>query len=74
MSFTEKSWRDLDERQEKFRRLRPQAEALLAGERPAAQLTAGQADTLLHMLAYPEAIPVSGSARSSVCPAPQSMC
>jgi hypothetical protein len=58
MSFTEKSRRDLDERQEKFRRLRPQAEALLAGDTGRlAQLTAGQADTLLHMLAYPEAIP-----------------
>jgi hypothetical protein len=58
MSFTEKSQRDLDERQEKFRRLRPQAEALLAGDTGRlAQLTAGQADTLLHMLAYQEAIP-----------------
>jgi Ankyrin repeats (3 copies) len=58
MSFTEKSRRDLDERQEKFRRLRPQAEALLAGDTGRlAQLAAGQADTLLHMLAYPEAIP-----------------
>jgi hypothetical protein len=58
MSFSEKSQRDLDERQEKFRQLRPQAEALLAGDTGRlAQLTAGQADTLLHMLAYPEAIP-----------------
>ena len=58
MSFTEKSRRDLDERHEKFRRLRPQAEALLAGDTGGlAQLTAGQADTLLHMLARPEAIP-----------------
>jgi Ankyrin repeats (3 copies) len=58
MSFTEKSRRDLDERHEKFRRLRPQAEALLAGDTGRlAQLTAGQADTLLHMLACPEAIP-----------------
>ncbi len=58
MSFTEQSRRDLDERQEKFRRLRPQAEALLAGDTGRlAQLTAGQADTLLDMLAYHEAIP-----------------
>ena len=58
MSFTEKSQRDLDERQEKFRRLRPQAEALLAGDTGRlAQLTAGQADTLLDMLASHEAIP-----------------
>jgi hypothetical protein len=58
VSFTEKSRRDLDERGEKWRRLRPQAEALLAGDTDRlARLTAGQADTLLHMLAYPEAIP-----------------
>jgi Ankyrin repeats (3 copies) len=58
MSGAEKSRRDLDERHEKFRRLRPQAEALLAGDTDRlAQLTAAQADTLLHMLAYPEAIP-----------------
>jgi hypothetical protein len=58
VSFTEKSLRDLDERQEKWRRLRPEAEALLAGDTGRlAQLTAGQADTLLQMLAYPEAIP-----------------
>jgi hypothetical protein len=58
MSLTEKSRRDLDERHEKFRRLRPQAEALLAGDTGRlAQLTAGQADTLLHMLASHEAIP-----------------
>jgi Ankyrin repeats (3 copies) len=58
VSFTEKSMRDLDERQEKRRRLRPQAEALLAGDTGRlAQLTAEQADTLLQMLAYPEAIP-----------------
>ncbi len=50
--------RDLDERQEKCRRLRPQAEALLAGDTGRlARLTAEQADTLLQMLAYPEAIP-----------------
>jgi hypothetical protein len=58
MSFTEKSKRDLDERQEKQRRLRPQAEALLAGDTDRlAQLTAEQADTLLQMLATHEAIP-----------------
>ena len=58
VSFTEKSLRDLDERQEKWRRLRPETEALLAGDTGRlAQLTAGQADTLLQMLAYPEAIP-----------------
>jgi hypothetical protein len=58
MSFAGKSLRDLDERQERFRRLRPQAEALLAGDTGRlARLTAEQADTLLLMLAYPEAIP-----------------
>ncbi len=58
MSGAEKSRRDLDERHEKFRRLRQQAEALLAGDTGRlAQLTAGQADTLLQMLARPEAIP-----------------
>ena len=58
VSATEKSRRDLDERREKFRRLRPQAEALLAGDTGRlAQLTAGQADTLLDMLAYHEEIP-----------------
>jgi hypothetical protein len=58
VSFTEKSLRDLDERQEKWRRLRPQAEALLAGDTGRlAGLTAEQVDTLLHMLAYREAIP-----------------
>ena len=58
ISFSEKSLRDLDERQEKFRRLRPQAEALLAGDTGRlAGLTAEQADTLLYMLATPEAIP-----------------
>jgi hypothetical protein len=58
VSGAETSRRDLDERQEKFRRLRPQAEALLAGDTGRlAQLTAGQADTLLQMLAFPEAIP-----------------
>jgi len=58
VSGAEKSRRDLDERQEKQRRLRPQAEALLAGDTDRlAQVTAGQADTLLQMLARPEAIP-----------------
>jgi Ankyrin repeats (3 copies) len=58
VSGAEKSRRDLDERQEKFRRLRPQAEALLTGDTGRlAQLTAEQADTLLQMLAFPEAIP-----------------
>ena len=58
VSFAEKSVRDLDERLEKQRRLRPQAEALLAGDTGRlAQLTAEQADTLLQMLATHEAIP-----------------
>lgn len=58
VSFTEKSVRDLDERGEKWRRLRPQTEALLADDTDRlAWLTAEQADTLLHMLAYHEAIP-----------------
>jgi hypothetical protein len=48
----EKSQRDADERQERWRRLRPEAEALLAGDTVRlAQLTAGQADILLQMLA-----------------------
>jgi Ankyrin repeats (3 copies) len=48
----EKSQRDTAERQERWRRLRPEAEALLAGDTGRlAQLTAGQADTLLQMLA-----------------------
>jgi hypothetical protein len=60
MSFTEKSVRDLDERQERQRRLRPQAEALLAGDiGRLAGLTAEQANTLLRMLAHPEALPGS---------------
>jgi hypothetical protein len=58
VSGAEKARRDLDERQEQQRRLRPQAEALLAGDTgQLARLTAGQADTLLQMLARPEAIP-----------------
>jgi hypothetical protein len=73
MSFTEKSRRDLDERHERFRRLRPQAEALLAGDTGRlAQLTAGQADTLLDMLASHEAIP--GARLDEELGAPQSMC
>ena len=51
----EKSQRDVAERQEERRRLRPEAEALLAGDTARlAQLTAGQADTLLQMLAMRE--------------------
>jgi hypothetical protein len=58
VSGAEKSRRDLDERQEKQRGLRPQAEALLAGDTGRlAGVTGGQADTLLQMLARPEAIP-----------------
>jgi hypothetical protein len=48
----EKSQRDEAERQERWRRMRPEAEAMLAGDTARlAQLTAGQADTLLQMLA-----------------------
>jgi hypothetical protein len=69
-----KSQRDDAERQEKWRRMRPEAEALLAGDTGRlAQLTAGQADTLLQMLAMRGSL-VSSSARSSVCRAPPSMC
>jgi hypothetical protein len=51
----EKSQRDEAERQERWRRLRPEAEALLAGDTARlAQLTPGQADTLLQMLAMRE--------------------
>ena len=51
----EKSQRDDAERQEERRRLRPEAEALLAGDTARlAQLTPGQADTLLQMLAMRE--------------------
>ncbi|MFC4117968.1 ankyrin repeat domain-containing protein [Nonomuraea zeae] len=58
MSFTGKSRDDLDELQERRRRLRREAEAVLAGDTDRlAGLTAGQADTLLHMLAGPETIP-----------------
>ena len=55
----EKSQRDAAERQERWRRLRPEAEALLAGDTGRlAQLTAGQADTLLQMLAGREILGV----------------
>jgi len=51
----EKSQRDEAERQETWRRMRPQAEALLAGDTARlAQLTPGQAGTLLQMLAMRE--------------------
>jgi hypothetical protein len=51
----EKAQRDVTERQEERRRLRPEAEALLAGDTARlARLTAGQADTLLQMLAMRE--------------------
>jgi len=55
----EKSQCDTAERQEKWRRMRPEAEALLAGDTGRlAQLTAGQADTLLQMLAMREILGV----------------
>ncbi|WP_345578377.1 ankyrin repeat domain-containing protein [Nonomuraea rosea] len=58
MSFAERSGRELDERQERWRRLHSEAQALLAGDTDRlAALTAGQAGILLHMLAVPEAIP-----------------
>jgi Ankyrin repeats (3 copies)/Ankyrin repeats (many copies) len=48
----EKSQRDADEREEMWRRMRPEAEALLAGDTGRlARLTAGQADILLQELA-----------------------
>lgn len=51
----EKSERDVEERREKWRRLRPEAEALLAGDTGRlARLTPGQADDLLQMLAMRE--------------------
>jgi len=51
----EKAQRDDAERQEERRRMRPEAEALLAGDTARlAQLTPGQADTLLQMLAMRE--------------------
>src|SRR5207249_3210675 len=55
VASAEKSRRDDAERQEERRRLRPEAEALLAGDTARlAQLTPGQADTLLQMLAMRE--------------------
>jgi hypothetical protein len=55
----EKSQRDATERQERWRRMRPEAEALLAGDTERlAQLTAGQADILLQMLAGREILGV----------------
>ncbi|MEV0385850.1 ankyrin repeat domain-containing protein [Nonomuraea sp. NPDC050643] len=58
VSFTEKSRRDRGERRERRRQLRREAEALLAGDADRlAGLTAEQADTLLRLLAGPEAIP-----------------
>jgi Ankyrin repeats (many copies) len=55
----EKSQRDVAERQERWRRMRPEAEALLAGDTARlAQLTPGQADTLLQMLAMRELLGV----------------
>jgi hypothetical protein len=55
----EKAQRDDAERQEERRRMRPEAEALLAGDTGRlAQLTAGQADTLLQMLAMREILGV----------------
>jgi Ankyrin repeats (many copies) len=55
MEAAEKSQRDDAERQEERRRMRPEAEALLAGDTARlAQLTPGQADTLLQMLAMRE--------------------
>lgn len=55
LETAEKSQRDAAERQERWRRMRPEAEALLAGDTGRlAQLTAGQADTLLRMLAMRE--------------------
>ena len=55
----EKSQRDVAERQERWRRLRPEAEALLAGDTARlARLTAGQADTLLQMLTLRELLGV----------------
>jgi G:T/U-mismatch repair DNA glycosylase len=74
VASAEKSQRDADERQEEERRLRPEAEALLAADTARlAQVTAGQADTLLQMLAM-RTSSVPSSARSSACRAPPSMC
>jgi Ankyrin repeats (many copies) len=52
VATAEKSERDETERQENWRRMRPEAETMLAGDTARlAQLTAGQADVLLQMLA-----------------------
>jgi hypothetical protein len=59
VAAAEKSQRDAAGRQERWRRMRPEAEALLAGDTGRlAQLTAGQADTLLQMLAMREILGV----------------
>ena len=59
VAAAEKAQRDDVERQEERRRMRPEAEALLAGDiGRLAQLTAGQADTLLQMLAMREILGV----------------
>ncbi|GAB3426753.1 ankyrin repeat domain-containing protein [Flindersiella endophytica] len=58
LSYAEKARRDLDERHERWERLEPAAEALLAGDTGRlAELSAEQATDLLHMLAMPERIP-----------------
>jgi hypothetical protein len=68
----EKSQRDEAERQERWRRMRPEAEALLAGDTARlARLTAGQADTLLQVLAGREILgtkpgPGLGAPRAAV--------
>jgi len=55
VASAEKFQRDEAERKESWRRLRPEAEALLAGDTARlARLTAGQADALLQMLASQE--------------------
>ena len=55
VAAAEKAQRDDAERQEERRRMRPEAEVLLAGDTARlAQLTARQADTLLQMLAMRE--------------------
>jgi hypothetical protein len=52
VASAEKSQRDEAERQERWRRMRPEAEAMLAGDTARlARLTAGQAGILLQMLA-----------------------
>jgi hypothetical protein len=60
VAAAEKAQRDDEELQERQRRLRPEAEALLAGDTARlARLTAGQAGTLLHMLAMRELIGIT---------------